>query len=393
MSSKLYAYSPYLVGISLITILVLSMPTTTYSMGNLAFADNLTRALTRADIKNLENEIDGLEKDEIKKIKQIADFKITMNEHEDDVKVQKDVVRAAKRDRNESWDSQVDVNKEENKLIILEKIVVDDRKKYIELLTDRSDIIKFIREFEKQLVEDKKQIRVESKFDHSQYTKLIGIELSNTCITMIKNNFTTTCPSYEDLLGLDSSIQEYSGKFITTDGFFHRDKTQYKNSWKLYESDPMIRIIVDPPVGMSERIKTIILKPNFGTYILTGSIQQESLFEYIDKTISSGVNTTKVISVLNQTQQYGRILYHDRYVDNCKDATINADVWKILLPYTIHHLRTDCKFTSFNNKEIIYPNSTSIDLSSSPNYKYQEWLSQTKESCISKYQECTESYE
>ena len=388
MSSKLHAYSPYLVGISLITILVMSMPTTNYSMGNLAYAE-----LTRKDIKNLENTIDDLEKDEINKIKEIDKFKKTMSDNKLKVDEQKDVVREAKRDRNESWDSQVDVTKEENKLINLEKIVAEDQKKYIQLLTDRSDIIKFIREFEKQLVEDKKQIKVESKFDHSQYTKLIGIELSNTCITMIKNNFTTTCPSYEDLLGLDSSIQEYSGKFITTDGFFHRDKTQYKNSWKLYENDPIIRIIVDPPVGMSERIKTIILKPNFGTYILTDSKQQESMFEYIDKIISSGVNKTKTISVLNQTQQYGKILYHDRYVDNCKDATINADVWKSLLPQTIHHLRTDCEFTSFNNKEIIYPNRTNIDLSSSPNYKYQEWLSQTKESCLSKYQECTESYE
>lgn len=355
-------------------------------VGDLAYAE-----LTRKDIKNLENEIDDLEKDEIKKIDEIEDFKITMKEHEDDVEEQKDVVREAKRERNESWESVVDVTKEENELIRLEKIVAKDKTKYLELLTERSDIIKFIKQFEIQLVEDKKQIKVESKFDHSQYTKLIGIELSNTCITMIKNNFTTTCPSYETLLQLDSSITEYSGEFTTTDGFFHRDKTQYKNSWKLYEDEPMIRIIVDPPIGMSERIKMIILKPNFGTYVLTDSKQQESLFESIEKTVT-GVFTKeqRTISFLNQTQQYGRILYHDRYVDNCKDATVNADVWKIIVPLTIHHLRTDCEFTSFNNKEIIHPNNTQIDLQSSPSYKYKQWLSQTKDNCTSKYQECTE---
>lgn len=365
------------------------MPST-ISMGDLAYAQ-----LTRNDLKNLENEIDDLEKDEIKKIKQIEDFKVTMKEHEDDVDEQKDVVREAKRDRNESWDSKADVNKEENELIRLEKIVVEDKKKYLELLTERSDIIKFIKEFEKQLVEDKKQIRVESKFDFSQYTKLIGIELSNTCIIMIKNNFTTTCPSYEELATLDSSIFKYSGKFITTDGFFHRDKTQYKNSWKLYENDPMIRIIVDPPVGMSERIKMIILKPNFDTYILPDSKQQESVFENIDKTVNGTfTKEKKTISTLNQTQYYGRILYHDRYVDEgCKDATINADIWKIIIPDTINYLRTDCEITSFIDKEIIYPNYTQIDVSNSTSYQYKQWLSQTKEFCIFKYKECTEDYE
>lgn len=370
---------------SLILIpLIVLMPN--IGVGDLAYAE-----LTRKDIKNLENEIDDLEKDEIEKIKEIDKFKVTMKEHKDDVKEQEDVVKEAIRDRNESWDSQVDVNKEEDKLIKLEKIVEEDQKKYIQLLTDRSDIIKFIRQFEKQLVEDKKQIKVESKFDYSQYTKLIGIELSNTCITMIKNNFTTTCPSYEELIGLDSSITEYSGEFITTDGFFHRDRTEYKNSWKLYDDDPIIRIIVDPPVGMSERIKMIVLKPNFGTYILTDSKQQESEFEIIERTVTGTfTKEEKTISILNQTQHYGRILYHDRYVDNCKDATINADVWESLLPQTIHHLRTDCEYTSFNNKEIIYPNYTSIDLRDSPSYKYRAWIDQVKELCIFEYGACTE---
>ncbi len=383
MAFRSYAYSPYLMILTLIPLIVL-MPN--IGVGDLAYAE-----LTRKDIKNLENEIDDLEKDEIKKIKEIDKFKVTMREHKDDVEEQKDVVKEAIRDRNESWDSQVDVNKEEDKLIKLEKIVAEDQKKYIQLLTDRSDIIKFIKQFEKQLVEDKKQIKVESKFDYSQYTKLIGIELSNTCITMIKNNFTTTCPSYEELIGLDSSITEYSGEFITTDGFFHRDRTEYKNSWKLYEDDPIIRIIVDPPVGMSERIKMIVLKPNFGTYILTDSKQQESEFENIITTVNGTfTKEKKVISILNQTQHYGRILYHDRYVDNCKDATINADVWESLLPQTIHHLRTDCEYTSFNNKEIIYPNYTSIDLRDSPSYKYRAWIDQVKELCIFEYGACTE---
>lgn len=385
-----HARSPYIILLSTLSLVIgLTNVMPESITGNDAYA------ISRADIDELKKQIDRLETDIEKKLEEIERMKVTRQESEDKVEEQKQVVREANRERNESWESQVDVEKEEDELIRLEKILEEDKKEYIELLNEHSDMIKLLEELEEQLEDDEKQLKIDARafvFDNSQYTKLIGIELSNTCLTMIKNNFTSTCPTYEELVQLDTSVPEYSGEFITTDGFFHRDKSLYQNSWKRYESDPTIRIIVDPPAGMNERIKMIILKPNFDIYTLPDQKVQHSEFELIEEQVFDNyTKETKTVTKINQTQFFGRVVYHDRYVDeNCKDATINADIWKTIIPDTIHYLRTDCDNTTFVHEQIIYPNYTSIDIANSTDYQHKQWIEEVKEHCIFKFRQCTD---
>ena len=90
----------------------------------------------------------------------------------------------------------------------------------------------------------------------------IGIVLSETCITLIKNNIDSTCPSYELLLQVDSSNTKVSGEFVFDEsGFFHRDTPQLKNSHMWYQFETQPRIIVDPPD--SSYLHTIVIMPNF----------------------------------------------------------------------------------------------------------------------------------
>ena len=98
--------------------------------------------------------------------------------------------------------------------------------------------------------------------------KLIGVELSKTCIAMAKTGF-SSCPTYEDLVSLDDSITEISGKFSFHDGWFHREKSNYVDSFRAYDNDDKIRIIVDPPQNEAVRMKMIVIVSNFGLYAET----------------------------------------------------------------------------------------------------------------------------
>ena len=62
----------------------------------------------------------------------------------------------------------------------------------------------------------------------------VGISLSKSCIAMIKNNFTTDCPTYDEILVLfpDNTNQDISGKFVYKDGYLQRDTTKYINHFK-----------------------------------------------------------------------------------------------------------------------------------------------------------------
>jgi hypothetical protein len=98
---------------------------------------------------------------------------------------------------------------------------------------------------------------------------------------MIRHNFTTTCPTYKQLIQLDNS-NSISGKFITdSDGFFHRGDEVVQNSYKFYWNDSQIRIIVDPPGSMMDRMKMIYIQPNFDTYIVREDKTIDDKFEII----------------------------------------------------------------------------------------------------------------
>ena len=184
--------------------------------------------------------------------------------------------------------------------------------------------------------------------------KLIGIELSATCITAAKLNM-TTCPTYEELLPLDESLVEYSGGFSYYDGYFHRESPNYNNSYQAYQNDDKIRIILDPPYNEKSRIKIITIEPNFGYYA--------------DPAISKDLVDGK------------RVLGKERIINDCYTARISVDNWKKLLPDTILTFRNGCQSAEISDTESFEMPKTEIDVWSSPNIAYSQWLLEMKEKC------------
>ena len=184
--------------------------------------------------------------------------------------------------------------------------------------------------------------------------KLIGIELSANCIVMAKLNM-TSCPTYEELYHLDNSITEISGEFSHHDGWFHREKTGYQDSFRAYDNDDMVRILVDPPQNEGIRIKMITIEPNLGLYT--------------DKGFTTKITDGK------------RVMGNERVITKCYTATISADNWKMLLPDTIFTFRNGCESADIEDLIEFDMPKTEIDIWSSPNVQYAEWLLKIKQTC------------
>ena len=173
---------------------------------------------------------------------------------------------------------------------------------------------------------------------------------------MIQNNVNVQCPTYEDLVQLDSSNVEFSGGFAidNSTGFFHRMSSDFTESWRWYDHDDELRIIVDPQVGMAGDIKMITIESNFGVY-----------FEPEDH------------NVTNNTRTY----HQDRYIDGCRHAVISADNWKKTLPDTIFTLRNGCTVTGLEEKRHEELPVTEFDITTSRDWQHKAWLAESLENC------------
>ena len=210
------------------------------------------------------------------------------------------------------------------------------------------ELVENKRLIEKQ-IETKKLIYEIQKHD----AKLIGIELSANCISMAKSNM-TGCPTYEDLHSFDNSLTTTSGGFSFYDGYFHREKSNYQDSYRAYDNDDTIRIIIDPPQNESIRIKMITIEPNLGLFSSAYSK------ELVDEK---------------------RFLIKDRIIKDCYTAKISADNWELLLHDTIFTFQNGCESAEINDiVEYDMPKSN-IDVWSSPNVQYQHWLQEMKQLC------------
>lgn len=218
--------------------------------------------------------------------------------------------------------------------------------------------------------------RIIGSSDLSGIDSKIGIELTQSCLTSIKWNLNRTeCPTYEDIVYLDNSNQFVSGKFITTDGWFHRNATGYQDSWAWYTQDETPRIFVDPPTGMFSKIKMITIAPNFKTYLVAEDSTREHIGEFDNK------------------QQIDRVYYHDRYTnENCSKSTINAAKWQTLLPDTITFMQNNCNpaSTEIEIVEVISTDKTIFDISKSSAWQYTQKLKWIIENCLMSYGACKE---
>ena len=257
----------------------------------------------------------------------------------------------------------------------LEKLI-ESRDILHQLYQERSDQIKAERLERERVEAEKKILKVEVVPTMTGLTNLIGIDLSRTC------EISQDCINYSDLIYLDSSNTEVSGKFIQTSNDIRRDKPQLNESWRWYDLDDQYRIIVDPPVGMAERIKMITITPKLDNYILKDDMFNGTITTSINMTKYAGEPREFNYTIYNNTEP-GRVVFHDRYIDNCGDAMISSINWKNLLNDTITLLRNDCdpNYTEFEDREFIPTILTEIDITTSPHWQFTQWLNESIEKC------------
>jgi len=288
--------------------------------------------------KLAQNEIDMLYK-EVDELQKIIDTKV-LNIKNQNIKIEREKAKivAAEEKIKKEWGA-APANDTQLRFEYTKLNKMTDELKV--LLSQKDLILKKI---------DTKQLLLEIQ-QHD--AKLIGVELSANCIAMAKLD-RGSCPTYEDLLSLDNSIVEISGGFSMYDGYFHREKSNYQNSFRAYDNDDVIRILVDPPRNESARIKMITIEPNLGLYA-----------DAYSRVLIDGK----------------RILSQDRIINNCYDARISADNWRLLLPDTIFTFRNGCESAEIDDLVTFDMPQTDISIWSSPHIQYQHWLEEMKTKC------------
>ncbi len=202
---------------------------------------------------------------------------------------------------NESWDSIREFNTLEIEIEYATSQLTEARVTLRELITERSNIIKAERLEQERIAAKNVIIDIEPVPTLTGLTNLIGIDLSKTCEI-------SDCLNYSDLIHLDSSNQKVSGEFIfsVNNNDTRRDKPELKESWRWYDYDNQLRIIVDPPVGMAERIKMITITSNFNNYILKNDMLSGTQFNFINNFSSLPHTSQPCILVLANNSIRGK---------------------------------------------------------------------------------------
>lgn len=165
-------------------------------------------------------------------------------------------------------------------------------------------------------------------------SKKIGVQLSQTCITAIKNKMPTNCPSYKDLAVADNTTKGFFG-VLAYDAFdyFHRQRVMSPSYYNLVDVGHWV-VAVDPTQQFIDGKNTrmiIVMAP--------GTLQG-----YADPNQVIGNNHT-------------RTQYHDRYVDSsCYEARI-AYNYTLYLD-TISYMESGCKTTNYKDHENKQTNNT-----------------------------------
>ena len=195
-----------------------------------------------------------------------------------------------------------------------------------------------------------------SHYDH------FGITLSKTCTTMLKNNITTTCPTYEELLTVypDTSNKIISGDFEFKDGLYQRNMGMAKsNHVEFYKYNTETVMWIDPPSDIMARTQMIIIEPTLPEYKITG----------VSGTIINGTLSTG----------------HDRWINpNCSEIVVSSTDWLLLVGDTLNLLNHDCdmEYSNYNHiKEKVFE-KTEMDITTSYKYQLAQWVDQAKKDCL-----------
>lgn len=161
---------------------------------------------------------------------------------------------------------------------------------------------------------------------------VISVELTQKCLTVAKHNGTSKCPSYKDIVVVDTTEkqQKYVGKFVDKP-YFHRSKGLLKNPSIMYRNAVDTVICVDCPADIRMRSKVIEITDNPMQY-----------------------HKPDERRITNAT----RYEYVGRDVIGCTFATISWHYGMALLNDTINYFKSNCTDTSFIEKQTIYMNKT-----------------------------------
>ena len=195
--------------------------------------------------------------------------------------------------------------------------------------------------------------------------KQIGIQLSQSCKTMLKNNVTTICPTYPmlQLVFPDNTDPNISGALKDKNGFVEREFPKLRNSYLYYPQVTNQTILwLDPPLDVQNHLDAlIVIEPSLNVYKLLES---------------------------NKMPDYEIAFGQFRYVDpHCQLARIKAHDWIFLVGDSMRYLLNNCDqyYTNFNHIFTKVYEKTPQDFSSSYNYKLYSWVNEIKEKCLKTY--------
>ena len=343
-----------------------------------AIDPNITVQEARRTIDQLEEDIAKLEKD-IREWEGDEDmWEFDLDRMEERYEEGEDEYEEEKTKYRHAFDVKVrtqdDIDMQNRASIDFKQATLDWKK----LQVDWTNEQRFFEENRENLFEAKKALKIaedelEDAMDIFQEAKVknrivqrgnnqfVNIILSDTCLTMIENNFPTECPTYRELRDVWDNADPYvSGQWVETEYDVKRENPKLQNHWKYYQAMPNWKIItVDPSHGLKNMGVNIVIHPNS--------------FKYLERADSVLKNES-----LNVTG-YERYVWHDiKYDKYCSNIAIAPDT--TLLKEAINNIWNGCNTTVQPEKTTYEPSV--IDYWSSNWANYSTWLTDSLERCL-----------
>ena len=193
-----------------------------------------------------------------------------------------------------------------------------------------------------------------------------GIVLSQGCRTNLKNNLTTTCPTYQEIMLLfpDTADKKILGDFGMKNGIYQRLASNYKNAEGYYNSVSELDkglMIIDPPSKLWNRLNIIEIRPNLDEFKLPKN---------------QSYNAT----------EHSLTLGFGRFIDSCRLAYVDSENWIFLVGDSINLINNKCDpaFTQFNGTKTTYFQKVVHDITTSYKWKLEQWIKQAVERCSTK---------
>lgn len=191
-------------------------------------------------------------------------------------------------------------------------------------------------------------------------TPQYGIALSRTCLSMISNQITSDCPTYQEINTLfpDTTNPLIAGEFKIIDGIYQRDIPPVKNPWRFYYYSIEPILWIDPPSDARSRLIMITI--------------ESSLPEY------------KIGDESKKMDDYSISFQKDRWVDDkCHEAKVTAKTWVFLTGDTLNLMKHNCdkSFTSFDGtvkKEFV---KSYQDITTSFKWNHDKWVAENLIKC------------